>query len=161
MPDWSYRTVLRPVLFALPPCPASRDLALSVMGALGSAWPGRLLIDLLGHMRPPEGIGVTLAGLTFPSRMGPGLRPPFRAARHQRAGALRLRVRRGRPHRPRAAARWRHRADDPSRRACAPPRTGPLHAAADAAARLAGIDRAGAVILARLEAVGHAGGEAR
>jgi dihydroorotate dehydrogenase len=80
MPDWSYRTVLRPMLFALPPR-AARDLSLGTMGALGSAWPGRLLIDLLGHMRPADGLTVTVAGLTFPSRMGIGcgLDPALRA----------------------------------------------------------------------------------
>ncbi len=80
MPDWSYRTVLRPLLFALP-ARTARDLSLATMGALGSAWPGRLLIDLLGHMRPPDGLAVTVAGLTFPSRMGIGcgLDPDLRA----------------------------------------------------------------------------------
>ncbi len=80
MPDWSYRTTLRPVLFALP-ARTARDLALITMGALGSTGPGRLLIDLLGHMRPPDGLGATLAGLSFPSRMGIGcgLNPALRA----------------------------------------------------------------------------------
>ncbi len=80
MPDWSYRTALRPLLFALPPRTA-RDLSLAVMGALGSLSPGRLVIDLLGHMRPDDGLRVSLAGLTFPSRMGLGcgLDPHVRA----------------------------------------------------------------------------------
>ena len=80
MPDWSYRTTLRPLLFALP-ARTARDLALTSMGVLGSAWPGRLLIDLLGHMRPADGLGVTVAGLCFPSRMGIGcgLDPALRA----------------------------------------------------------------------------------
>jgi dihydroorotate dehydrogenase len=80
MPDWSYRTVLRPMLFALP-ARTARDLSLATMGALGSVWPGRLLIDLLGHMRPADGLAVTVAGLLFPSRMGLGcgLDPGLRA----------------------------------------------------------------------------------
>jgi dihydroorotate dehydrogenase len=80
MPDWSYRTVLRPMLFALP-ARTARDLSLATMGALGSVWPGRLLIDLLGHMRPADGLAVTVAGLVFPSRMGlgSGLDPGLRA----------------------------------------------------------------------------------
>ena len=55
--------------------PVARD-----HGALGSVWPGRLTIDLLGHMRPADRLAVTVAGLDFPSRMGlgcgldPGLR---------------------------------------------------------------------------------------
>src|SRR5215218_5484780 len=80
MPDWSYRTVLRPLLFALPPR-AARDLSLAVIGALGSIPPGRLVIDLLGHMRPSNRLAVTIAGLAFPSRMGIGcgLDPALRA----------------------------------------------------------------------------------
>ena len=86
MPDWSYRTVLRPLLFALP-ARTARDLSLATMGALGSVWPGRLTIDLLGHMRPADRLAVTVAGLDFPSRMGlgcgldPGLRATSALAR--------------------------------------------------------------------------------
>ena len=52
-----------------------------VMGLLGRTWIGRTLIDLLGHMRAPDGVGVTLAGLAFPSRVGLGchLDPALRA----------------------------------------------------------------------------------
>jgi hypothetical protein len=149
MPDWSYRTVLAPVLFALPPR-ASRDLALSVMGLLGRAWPGRLLIDLLGHMRPPDGIGVTLAGLPFRSRMGLGcaLDPELRAT-----GALArfgcgfvevgpvVRV----PRRDGVIGR------DDAAQSLVLPRSPGRCTAAGAAARLAGIDTAGAVVLARLD----------
>jgi dihydroorotate dehydrogenase len=80
MPDWSYRTVLRPVLGALP-SRVGRDLALGAMGVLGRAWAGRALIDLLGHMRAPEGLRVAVTGLTFPSPMGigAGLDPELRA----------------------------------------------------------------------------------
>ena len=79
MPDWSYRTVLRPVLFALP-ARAGRDVALGVMGALGRVWAGRALIDFLGHMRAPAALRTTRLGVAFPSRIGfsgcldPGLR---------------------------------------------------------------------------------------
>jgi dihydroorotate dehydrogenase len=71
MPDWSYRTVLRPALFALPARPA-RDLSLATVGFLGRTWAGRSLIDLLGHMRPPDGLRVVVAERTFPSPMGLG-----------------------------------------------------------------------------------------
>src|SRR5690242_4261084 len=112
MPDWSYRTVLQPVLFALPPR-AARDLSLSVMGLLGRTWTGRTLIDLLGHMRAPDGVGVTLAGLSFPSRMGlgchvdPGLRATGALARFGcgfvEIGPIRAEGRRGRVSRDDAA----------------------------------------------------------
>lgn len=80
MPDWSYRTILQPVLLALPPDTA-RGLALGVVGTLGRSGAGRVVIDLLGHMRPPASIGVTRVGLTFPSRagLGCGLDPGLRA----------------------------------------------------------------------------------
>ena len=79
MPDWSYRTVLRPALFALP-ARAGRDVALGVMGTLGRVWAGRALIDFLGHMRAPAALRTTRLGVAFPSRVGfsgcldPGLR---------------------------------------------------------------------------------------
>ena len=51
MPDWSYRTLFRPVLFRLPPA-AERDICLNVMGTLAWSHVGRFVIDFLGHMRP-------------------------------------------------------------------------------------------------------------
>ncbi|HET9315401.1 MAG TPA: hypothetical protein VFQ51_07405, partial [Vicinamibacteria bacterium] len=80
MPDWSYRTVLRPGLFLLPPA-AARDLAVGVMGPLGRSAMGRAVIDFLGHMRAPAVLRHSLAGLSFPSRagLGCGLDPEIRA----------------------------------------------------------------------------------
>src|SRR5262245_57246631 len=80
MPDWSYRTVLRPALFRLPVAFA-RDLSLRVMGPLGRSSAGRLLIDFLGHMRAPAALRHTLMGLPMPSRagLGCGLDPDLRA----------------------------------------------------------------------------------
>jgi dihydroorotate dehydrogenase len=82
MPDWSYRTVLRPLLFRLPPVVA-RDLTIGVTGGLGRSPVGRALIDLLGHMRPPEALRAQHLGLTFPSvvGLGCGLDPGARALR--------------------------------------------------------------------------------
>ena len=80
MPDWSYRTVLRPLLFRLP-VTAARDLSLGVMGALGRSRVGSAVIDLLGHMRPPASLRRTHMGLTFPAPvgLGCGLDPEARA----------------------------------------------------------------------------------
>ncbi len=80
MPDWSYRTVLRPILFRMPPA-AARDLALRVMGPIGRSAAGRALIDFLGHMRAPAALRHSVGGLTFPSRvgLGCGLDPHLRA----------------------------------------------------------------------------------
>ena len=71
MPDWSYRTVLRPALFLLPPA-ASRDLALGLMGTLARSPLGPTTIDLLGHMRADPRLRRTLFGIDFPSAVGLG-----------------------------------------------------------------------------------------
>jgi dihydroorotate dehydrogenase len=152
MPDWSYRTTLRPLLFALP-ARTARDLALGTMGALGSAWPGRLLIDLLGHMRPPDGLGVRFAGLSFPSRMGigcgldPALRATSALARFGcgfvEVGPIVL------DPRPDAGLERDDRVDVLVLRD--PPEGASVRRAV---ARLARVERAGAVILARLDIAG-------
>ena len=103
MPDWSYRTVLRPALFALPPR-AARDLSLGVMGALGRSWPGRLLIDFLGHMRAPDGLRRRASASRSPPAWA-SARPRPAPARDRGAGPLRRRLRRGRPDRADAAPR--------------------------------------------------------
>lgn len=71
MPDWSYRTVLRPVLFRLPVAFA-RDLSLSVVGALGRSRVGVAVIDFLGHMRAAAPLQQTHMGITFPTAVGLG-----------------------------------------------------------------------------------------
>src|SRR5207248_8665625 len=71
MPDWSYRTVFRPLLFRLP-ARTARDLALGVMGALARLPGGSLVIDFLGHMRPDERLARPLLGVKFPSPVGLG-----------------------------------------------------------------------------------------
>jgi dihydroorotate dehydrogenase len=53
MPDWSYRTLLRPMLFALPP-ESARRLSIGVLAGLGRIPGGRAFIDVLGHMRADE-----------------------------------------------------------------------------------------------------------
>ena len=82
MPDWSYRTVFRPVLFRLPPALA-RDLTLGCMGTLaGMPW-GPAVIDLMGHMQPDQRLQCTVGGMTFPTRVGLGacIDPYSRASR--------------------------------------------------------------------------------
>ncbi len=71
MPDWSYRTVFRPVLFRLP-AGTARDLCLAVMGMLARLPLGPLVIDLLGHMRPDPRLRRERLGITFPSPVGLG-----------------------------------------------------------------------------------------
>jgi dihydroorotate dehydrogenase len=76
MPDWSYRTVFRPVLFRLP-AETARDLCLGVMGTLVRLPLGPACIDLLGHMRPPGRLARSFFGLRFstPIGLGAGIDP--------------------------------------------------------------------------------------
>ncbi|HLN65273.1 MAG TPA: hypothetical protein VK464_27445, partial [Symbiobacteriaceae bacterium] len=69
MPDWSYQTVFRPLLFRFG-APRARDLTLGTMGALSRLPLGPQLIELLGHMAPPPGLDVDLQGLRFPTPVG-------------------------------------------------------------------------------------------
>ena len=71
MPDWSYRTVLRPLLFQLPPATA-QAFCLKVMGALGRSPIGPFVIDFLGHMRADPRLARTRSGLEFSSIVGLG-----------------------------------------------------------------------------------------
>lgn len=65
MPDWSYRTLFRPLLSRLPPI-AARTLTLRGMGAVSRMPGGTLLIKTLGHMEPSSllerRIGKTVLG---------------------------------------------------------------------------------------------------
>jgi dihydroorotate dehydrogenase len=74
MPDWSYRTVFRPLLFRLPLATA-RDLCLGFMGGLARLPLGSFVIDFLGHMRPDERLQTRVGGLTLagPVSVGPHL----------------------------------------------------------------------------------------
>lgn len=71
MPDWSYQTLLRPLLFSLPPTVA-RDLSLSLIGQLAQTPLGPAAIDFLGHMRPDTRLQRTLMGIRFPTTVGLG-----------------------------------------------------------------------------------------
>ncbi|HEY3963324.1 MAG TPA: hypothetical protein VGM05_02130 [Planctomycetaceae bacterium] len=73
MPDWSYQTVFRPILFRMSPV-AARDLALSCMGMLARLPLGTALIDLMGHMRPDSNLQHAVASVQFPGRIGLGAR---------------------------------------------------------------------------------------
>jgi len=71
MPDWSYRTVLRPLLFLLPP-ETARDLSLLTIGALGNSRLGSAVIDFLGHMRADPRLETSILGRIFPTAVGLG-----------------------------------------------------------------------------------------
>lgn len=69
MPDWSYRTLLRPALFALP-ARVGRDVALGTIGTLARLPLGGFTIDLLGHMRPAKELRTDVLGRTFLGPLG-------------------------------------------------------------------------------------------
>src|SRR5260370_24307984 len=72
MPDWSYQTVFRPILFRLPPTKA-RDLTMGVIGFLGRSRLGAAVIDLLGHMRPDPRLARSCLGGSLPTALGLGI----------------------------------------------------------------------------------------
>lgn len=76
MPDWTYRTIFRPVLFRLP-TRLGRDLTLTAIGGIGGLPGGRLVIEFMGHMRPPRPLGRRLGTTTIDSPIGlaPGIDP--------------------------------------------------------------------------------------
>jgi dihydroorotate dehydrogenase len=68
MPDWTYQTLFRPLLFRLPAARA-RALTLGALQRLGANRLGPPLIALLGHTRPAPSLARRHFGLTFPSPM--------------------------------------------------------------------------------------------
>lgn len=79
MPDWTYRTVFRPVLFRLP-TRVGRDLALASIGGLARLPAGRRVIEFMGHMRPPQPLRRRLGAVTIDAPVGlaPGIDPQLR-----------------------------------------------------------------------------------
>jgi dihydroorotate dehydrogenase len=69
MPDWSYRTIFRPVLFRLP-ARMARDLALGFTGALARLPWGSAVIDFLGHMRADSRLRRSFLGVAFAGPVG-------------------------------------------------------------------------------------------
>lgn len=71
MPDWTYQTLFRPLLFRLPP-PRARALTLGALGVLGRRSLGPQLIALMGHMRPAPSVACDAFGLHFASSVSIG-----------------------------------------------------------------------------------------
>lgn len=82
MPDWSYGTGSRSLLFLLDAARA-RDLTLSAIGGLADLPGGTGVIALLGHMDPPARLRRTVMGLDLrgPVGLGAGLDVDARATR--------------------------------------------------------------------------------
>lgn len=71
MPDWSYQTVFRPILFRIP-FETARDLSLGFLGGLARLPGGGAVISLFGHMKPDARLCRDFAGLTIVSPVGLG-----------------------------------------------------------------------------------------
>ncbi|GIQ71108.1 hypothetical protein DUZ99_15770 [Xylanibacillus composti] len=71
MPDWSYHTLFKPLLFRLP-AKLSRDITLGLMGTLSRLPLGTLVIRTLGHMEAHPMLKSQLAGtdVTLPYPIG-------------------------------------------------------------------------------------------
>ena len=82
MPDWSYGTVGRPLLFRLS-SPTARRMVLEMLHHVARLPGGGWLIDLLGHMRPSLKLHHELRGVLFPGRVGLGtsIDPDLRAVK--------------------------------------------------------------------------------
>lgn len=69
MPDWSYQSLFRPLLFRLP-SRLSRTLTLKAMGTLSSIPGGTFVIRTLGHMEPSPYLEQKLAGISLTTSVG-------------------------------------------------------------------------------------------
>ncbi|MCM3731567.1 dihydroorotate dehydrogenase [Fictibacillus nanhaiensis] len=69
MPDWSYHTFFKPVLFRIKP-ETSRDFTLQLMNTLARLPLGDKIINFFGHMQPPSELEREIAGIRFPSPVG-------------------------------------------------------------------------------------------
>jgi dihydroorotate dehydrogenase len=75
MPDWSYQTLFRPLLFQLPAARA-RAITLGALGTLARYRLGPPLIALLGHTTPAASLRREVWEITFPSPIGLGADVP-------------------------------------------------------------------------------------
>ena len=71
MPDWTYRTLLRPVLFRLP-AGAARRWTLEALGRLAALPGGYRVVEFFGHMRADRRLAVRVASRDFPAPAGLG-----------------------------------------------------------------------------------------
>lgn len=71
MPDWNYRTFLRPSMFALG-AERARRLATSTLSALSRLPLGPAAIDFLGHMRVDERLRTSACGIALPGPVALG-----------------------------------------------------------------------------------------
>lgn len=71
MPDWSYRTFIRPTLLRFAP-ESARKMCIGVLSRIGRNRPGLATIAFLGHMRADDRLAKTIVGHHFPGPVGIG-----------------------------------------------------------------------------------------
>ncbi|WP_165763799.1 dihydroorotate dehydrogenase [Halalkalibacter urbisdiaboli] len=69
MPDWSYHSIFKPLLFKLPPKKA-RDVTFGALNLLSRFPFGSSVIAFFGHMEPPAEIKKSILGVEFFSPVG-------------------------------------------------------------------------------------------
>lgn len=69
MPDWSYQTIFRPILFRLP-ARIARELTLQAMGRMSRIPGGTFVIKTLGHVEPSPLLRSSFNGVTLPTPVG-------------------------------------------------------------------------------------------
>ncbi|MGO4546525.1 hypothetical protein AB4Z29_17150 [Paenibacillus sp. 2TAB23] len=69
MPDWSYQTLFRPLLFKLP-ARLSRGLTLRAIGTLSKLPGGSFVVRTFGHMEPSPMLERELAGIAIDTPIG-------------------------------------------------------------------------------------------
>ncbi|WP_227940267.1 hypothetical protein [Alkalihalobacillus deserti] len=69
MPDWSYHSIFKPVLFRMPPKKA-RDFTFGALKFLSKMPFGAPVISFFGHMEQPEEIKKEMLGIEFVSPVG-------------------------------------------------------------------------------------------
>lgn len=76
MPDWTYRTLIQPVLVQIP-FPLARQFAFRCLGGLAGLPGGGHIIDFMGHMRAEDGLQTRVGNvlLNSPIGLGPALDP--------------------------------------------------------------------------------------
>lgn len=69
MPDWSYQTLFRPILFKMP-ARLSRSITLHAIGAVSRLPTGSFVIKTLGHMEPSPLLERNMAGIPVNTPIG-------------------------------------------------------------------------------------------
>lgn len=71
MPDWTYHSIFKPILFRMPPH-AARDFTLQSMGMIAKLPFGPNIIDMMGDLSPLPSEGINVLGKQWTGHTGVG-----------------------------------------------------------------------------------------